>query len=58
MHLRIFIQADIITGKNKTKTYQERQHLVSGCFIKVFYKTTTFDDHVALYRFDCNTKQI
>ena len=58
MQLQIFMQADIIIGKNKTKTYQERPHLVSGRFIKVFYKTTTFDDHVALYRFDCNTKQI
>ena len=38
--LRIFIQANITVGK-KLKTCQERPHLVSGRFIKVFYKTTT-----------------
>ena len=38
--LQIFIQANIAVGK-KLKTCQGRPHLVSGRFIKVFYKTTT-----------------
>ena len=38
--LQIFIQANVIVGK-KRKNCQERPHLVSGRFIKVFYKTTT-----------------
>ena len=38
--LQIFIQANITTGK-KLKTCQGRPHLLSGRFIKVFYKTTT-----------------
>ena len=38
--LQIFIQANITVGK-KLKTCQERPHLVSSRFIKVFYKTTT-----------------
>ena len=58
--LQILIQANITMGK-KLKTCQERPHLFSGHFIKVFYKTTTCpDDHfwvvpkvVILYRFDC-----
>ena len=38
--LQIFIQANITVGK-KLKTCQERPHLLSGRFIKVFYKKTT-----------------
>ena len=37
---QVFIQANITLGK-KLKTCQEQSHLVSGHFIKVFYKTTT-----------------
>ena len=32
----------ILLWEKKLKTCQEWQHLVSGLFIKVFYKTTTF----------------
>ena len=38
--LHIFIQANITVGKI-LKACQVRPHLVSGPFIKVFYKTTT-----------------
>ena len=38
--LQIFIQANI-TMRKKLKTYKEQPHLVSGHFIKVFYKMTT-----------------
>ena len=38
--LQIFIQANIAVGR-KRKPCQERPHLVSGRFIKVFYKTTS-----------------
>ena len=31
----------ILLLEKKLKTYQEQPHLVSGHFIKVFYKTTT-----------------
>ena len=37
----IFIQTNITMGK-KLKTCQERPNLVSGYFIKVFQKTTTY----------------
>ena len=37
---QIFIQANI-TVEKKQKPCQERQHLISGCYIKVLYKTTT-----------------
>ena len=39
MQLPTFIEANITVEKKKT--CQERPHLVSGCFIKVFYKMTT-----------------
>ena len=48
--------------QKKTKLSQERLYLVSGRFVKVFYKTTGWsqEDHfwvvprvVVLYRFDC-----
>ena len=38
--LQIFIQANI-TMRKKLKTCKEQPHLVSGHFIKVFYKMTT-----------------
>ena len=43
VQLQVFIQANITVGKkkNKLKTCQEQPYLVSGCFIKLFYKTTT-----------------
>ena len=37
----IFIQANITVGK-KLKTCRERPHLLSGRFIKLFYKTATY----------------
>ena len=40
VQLQIFIQANITMGK-KLRTWQGQPHLVSGHFIKVFYKTTT-----------------
>ena len=45
----------------KLKTCWERLCLFSGCFIKVFYKTTTFPRQPQLidilYRFDCTESQ-
>ena len=41
MQLQSFIQVNIIVGK-KLKTSQEQPHLLSGHFIKVIYKTTTY----------------
>ena len=38
--LQVFIQANITMGK-KIKTCQEWPKLVSGCFMRVVYKTTT-----------------
>ena len=60
MQLQIFIQANYY-GK-KLKTCQEWPHLLSGCFIKVFYKMATCPrwpllsgpESGHLYRFDCN----
>ena len=37
--LQIFIQANSTMG-TITKSLQKRSHLLSGCFIKVFYKMT------------------
>ena len=61
--LQVIIQANITVGK-KTKNLPERPHLLSGLFIKVFYKTTTCPRLpllsvpksgrlIVLYRFDC-----
>ena len=61
--LQVIIQANITVGK-KTKNLLERPHLLSGLFIKVFYKTTTCPRLpllsvpksgrlIVLYRFDC-----
>ena len=42
VQLQVFIQANITVGiKEKLKICQEQPYLVSGCFIKLFYKTTT-----------------
>ena len=41
VQLQIFIQANITVGR-KLKTCQGQPHLVCGCFIKLFYKTTTY----------------
>ena len=41
VQLQIFIQANIAVEK-KLKAFQERPDLLSGQFIKVFYKTATY----------------
>ena len=41
VQLQTFIQANITMGKKTLKTCQEQPHLLSGHFIKVFYKITT-----------------
>ena len=38
---RAMAKANITTGKI-LKTCQERPHLLSGCFIEVFYTTTAY----------------
>ena len=58
--LQIFIQANITMGK-KSKNLQKWPHLLSGRFIKVFYKTATCPRRplwvvltvIVLSRFDC-----
>ena len=40
-HVKIYSLKDVYSGGKKPKTYPEQPHLVSGRFMKVFFKTTT-----------------